>query len=516
VPNYPKNQDPTFCHFVQDDSGNHYGFVTNFETNNLVRLDFGQSLQNTPVVVTIPIDVISRWMEGIQIIKDEGQWWGFIIGGNPWDNDIFFLRLNFGSSLFNIPTAEHLGVIGGIAHPHELFFFKENETWIGLTINKINNTISRFIFGDNLSYTPVAENLGEIEGLDAPSGFFPIQIEGDWHLFVANENGNSLSRLNFGESLLNDPAGIDLGSFGILGQPRDVLIHQICDNYIGLILNRANNELILLDFGNDILSTPSSISLGNFGDFSFPHSFSNLQFTEGGIQLFVTNIESGEVIRLFFEAPANLNTECQEFLSDFEIKYETPSKPILQIVANPGLPNQDVYCKQIVVQPSPNFSLGNDTIVCDGESLVLDSEYDNTIWQNEFQGNSFEVFETSQYVAQISEQGCTHRDSIFVSFENCEECILFPNIFTPNGDNANDVFRPVMDCNIEPLSFHLEIYNRWGQHIFSSADTMSGWDGYFEKELSPAEVYAWKSTYTYYQGSKMVTKCLRGNVTLIR
>lgn len=62
VPNYPKNQDPTFCHFVQDDSGNHYGFVTNFETNNLVRLDFGQSLQNTPVVVTIPIEVISKWM----------------------------------------------------------------------------------------------------------------------------------------------------------------------------------------------------------------------------------------------------------------------------------------------------------------------------------------------------------------------------------------------------------------------------------------------------------------------
>lgn len=140
-------------------------------------------------------------MDGIQIIKDEGQWWGFIIGGNPWGNDIFFLRLNFGSPLFNVPTVEHLGVIGDIAHPHELFFFKENETWIGLTINKINNTISRFIFGDNLSYTPVAENLGEIEGLDAPSGFFPIQIEGDWHLFVANENGNSLSRLNFGESI---------------------------------------------------------------------------------------------------------------------------------------------------------------------------------------------------------------------------------------------------------------------------------------------------------------------------
>jgi len=256
--------------------------------------------------------------------------------------------------------------------------------------------------------------------------------------------------------------------------------------------------------------------LGNFGDFSFPHSFSNLQFTEGGIQLFVTNIESGEVIRLFFEAPANLNTECQEFLSDFEIKYETPSKPILQIVADPGLPNQDVYCKQIVVQPSPKFSIGNDTIVCDGESLVLDSEYDNTIWQNEFQGNSFEIFGTSQYVAQVSEQGCALKDSIFVSFEKCEECLLYPNIFTPNGDNANDVFRPIMECNIEILSFQLEIFNRWGQHIYNSTHAMSGWDGSFENELSPAGVYAWKSTFSYYQGSRMVMKCLKGNVTLIR
>ena len=127
-----------------------------------------------------------------------------------------------------------------------------------------------------------------------------------------------------------------------------------------------------------------------------------------------------------------------------------------------------------------------------------------------------EVFETDLYVAEITELGCTSRDSIFVSFENCEECLLFPNVFSPSGDGRNDVFQPVRNCEIEIVSFELEVYNRWGTNVFQSTDIQFGWDGTFDNDPSITEVYAWKSTYSFNQGSRVVEKCLMGNITLIR
>ncbi|MBL7828484.1 MAG: gliding motility-associated C-terminal domain-containing protein, partial [Saprospiraceae bacterium] len=51
----------------------------------------------------------------------------------------------------------------------------------------------------------------------------------------------------------------------------------------------------------------------------------------------------------------------------------------------------------------------------------------------------------------------------------------FPNAFTPNGDDANDVFQPVFGC--PALSMNLKIFNRWGKLVFNSNDTLTGWDG---------------------------------------
>ncbi|MGE0562053.1 MAG: gliding motility-associated C-terminal domain-containing protein [Flavobacteriales bacterium] len=62
-----------------------------------------------------------------------------------------------------------------------------------------------------------------------------------------------------------------------------------------------------------------------------------------------------------------------------------------------------------------------------------------------------------------------------VTVEICgETTIIIPNVFTPNSDNSNDVFK-IMGENL--LSVNTQIYNRWGQLIFSW-NTLDGfWDG---------------------------------------
>jgi len=50
-----------------------------------------------------------------------------------------------------------------------------------------------------------------------------------------------------------------------------------------------------------------------------------------------------------------------------------------------------------------------------------------------------------------------------------------PNVFTPNGDGANDLFLVWHDR--PPDAFGLAVFNRWGQAVFETGDIARGWDG---------------------------------------
>lgn len=71
-------------------------------------------------------------------------------------------------------------------------------------------------------------------------------------------------------------------------------------------------------------------------------------------------------------------------------------------------------------------------------------------------------------------------ESNFSSLVCVEPCatLEFPNIFTPNGDDVNDRFRP-RSKNIQ--SFQVQIYNRWGALVYESQNPgdflQNGWDG---------------------------------------
>jgi len=49
-----------------------------------------------------------------------------------------------------------------------------------------------------------------------------------------------------------------------------------------------------------------------------------------------------------------------------------------------------------------------------------------------------------------------------------------PSSFTPNGDGLNDIFTGI-GYNIQ--SFQMDIFNRWGQNIYTTTDINAGWNG---------------------------------------
>ena len=55
-----------------------------------------------------------------------------------------------------------------------------------------------------------------------------------------------------------------------------------------------------------------------------------------------------------------------------------------------------------------------------------------------------------------------------------EASVIIPNVFTPNGDGYNDVFK-IQATAIK--TFHCAIYNRWGLKLFEWNDSSMGWNG---------------------------------------
>ena len=98
--------------------------------------------------------------------------------------------------------------------------------------------------------------------------------------------------------------------------------------------------------------------------------------------------------------------------------------------------------------------------------------------------------------------------------------IVFPNAFTPNlgGPSGgkynaskmdNDVFYPWYDGVVE---YKLEIYNRWGELIFTSDNVETGWDGYFKGSICKQDVYVYKCKGSFLNGK---TFNVSGDVTLL-
>jgi len=112
-----------------------------------------------------------------------------------------------------------------------------------------------------------------------------------------------------------------------------------------------------------------------------------------------------------------------------------------------------------------------------------------------------------QYHMTISNVDCTRDTLITIPAGDCP--FYIPNVFTPNHDGVNDLFRP--EGQIEILS--MLIYDRWGGCLYSGNGPEAAWDGRFNgRDLQPG-VYVYSLRLRKPDGSEVTAK---GSVTLIR
>lgn len=157
-------------------------------------------------------------------------------------------------------------------------------------------------------------------------------------------------------------------------------------------------------------------------------------------------------------------------------------------------------------QPSADFTASPTILTSDDPTVNFTSNAQNaavSTWdfgdgttaengQNEFD-YTYPFVEDQNYTVTlnvVSAEGCTAESQVQIQIKGG---IIYyvPNTFTPDGDALNNLFTPVFTSGFDPQSFHMTIFNRWGEPVFESYDAKAGWDGKIDIYAAP------EGTYTY-------------------
>jgi gliding motility-associated-like protein len=427
-------------------NGNWYGFLVNYNPGKLVRLNFGNSLLNTPTSTDLGnfggIIPSGAGAEGIQIVFNENKWYAIIVGGSiAAGNSPRILKVDFGANLANnSPLATNWGNLGNMLQPIDLHVFKEG-----------NNTITRFNFTNSFDNTPTGVNLGNIGGLQYPTGIFAINDNGFWRVFVVNGGDNSrtspncsLTRLDFGSSLLNTPTGVNLGNpGGRLQHPRDLTIMKLCNEIIGFAVNGNPNynDLVKLNFNNNLSAAPTITSLGSGGGLNFPHSISKLFRVENDVYALITNVANNSITRLKFTGCNSSSIPNTTAQTPPPIVYNTPGVYNINLTIDENLPTQAAMCKTVVVLGPPAVTPMADTSICPGTSAFLNAVGAGAVaysWTPATGLSATNIANptatpsvTTEYVVTMSNsKGCSITDTVIVNVLTVQECTIVTAGFT--------------------------------------------------------------------------------------
>jgi gliding motility-associated-like protein len=177
----------------------------------------------------------------------------------------------------------------------------------------------------------------------------------------------------------------------------------------------------------------------------------------------------------------------------------------IQIVVNPSLTVTGV----VVSESCKDQADGSIDITVSGGTAPF-----TYLWSNTATTEDISALAPDNYTVIVTDsKGCsdTKNWDVLASIDLCYLPVVYvPNIFTPNGDNINDILY-VHGQGIKEFTF--VVYDRWGEKIFTSSDLTSGWDGTYKGKDMYSAAYVYTLSVTFVDGTETSKK---GSITLTR
>ncbi len=164
----------------------------------------------------------------------------------------------------------------------------------------------------------------------------------------------------------------------------------------------------------------------------------------------------------------------------------------------------------LTVYSNPHPSIEKDSILCTGDSLVISpGTFLAYRWQDGSTLDHYVVTKPGLYSVTVTGACGALKSAVYVNEVTCS-AIVFPTGFTPNQDGKNDYFKILTRLPLQ--EYDLVVYNRFGQKIFETKDSQTGWDGTFNGKEQGTGAYVW---FCKFKKGNIINN-LKGTVMLIR
>jgi gliding motility-associated-like protein len=177
------------------------------------------------------------------------------------------------------------------------------------------------------------------------------------------------------------------------------------------------------------------------------------------------------------------------------------------------------------VQPIADFNYSPNPIYTNDPTVDFENtSTGETAWDWTFEGAGSSMAENPSTIfpeiagdydvvlTVTNEDGCTDEITKTISIRE-EQLIYVPNAFTPDGDNFNDTFIPVIS-GIDVYDYTLTIYNRWGEILFISYNSAVGWDGTYNGSVVSDGIYVWHIAASEIDSDKKFD--FKGHITVLK
>ncbi len=394
------------------DGGIYYAFITNSTSGTVTQVTWTNGLMKPPAAVNLGnFGILVPGVFGIQVEHENGNWYGFVTNGSS------LVRLDFGTSLSaGVQNALTVASAPSMLNARGLVIEQDGTQWVGFCTSYPNANITRFFWNDVLTSTITVDALGNIGGLTEPMQPALIRDVTGWYMFIANTT--SLTQLTFGNSLLTTPTSLNLGNLGWMTDDRGMSLFVECNIPYGLITNHnlVANLLLQLHFTDGIAGTKSITPLGSVANLYEPLALSETVNLGDTIFTIATNA-TPSLTTLYFPPCTNSPIPPIYAFDPNPVVLTNYGTYTVTLTVDEGLPTEQSVCKVFVIEAPLSISLGNDTSVCEGTTLILDpgSGYQHYIWNTGDTSQTIVANQSGDYSVQVTNRrGCQAADTIHV------------------------------------------------------------------------------------------------------
>jgi PKD repeat protein len=374
------------------ENGEYFLFYLGYVGNKLIRIDLGNSPTNSPQAIrdlgNISGILSNPWT--LQIIKDESTntWFGITI--NYLTNQ--FVRLTFGSSVKNTPTASFMGTLA----PSYTFISTINLKKIAanyylFVVGYFTNSLAILNLGTSLTSNFNSSNIINevaLPSLSEPNDMELLEDCGEWNLILTSTTGNRHLRFTSG---LNNPPTISTYPYQVgFGTPTGLFVVNENGKYYALSID-VTGKAQISTFGNTLNNTPTHTFLGTITPNPNFANFYGIDgtFWQSKLIIFGTNYSNNRLFRINFERNCGANQSVSTDTNPANISYRNAGiHPVVLSVKNSSGEVVQRYEGNANINPSTtvgnfvaqNVCLGN-AITFNNTSVGADSQVASWLWQ---------------------------------------------------------------------------------------------------------------------------------------